>query len=162
MAAGQVGIKPRLPEAMPDIDWVQILAYLGQLLAAYVLALPVALDREVESKSAGLRTYPLVAVGSCGFMLVGNAVLPNQDMNAHLMKGLIGGLGFLGGGAILKNKQGVSGMATAASIWNTGAIGMAVAYSRYEIAIVLSLLNFLTLRIGSEVKETVNGDDEEQ
>jgi putative Mg2+ transporter-C (MgtC) family protein len=50
-------------------------------------------------------------------------------------------------------------MATAASIWNTGAIGMAVAYGRFEIAIVLSALNLLTLRIGKSIKEVVPSDD---
>jgi putative Mg2+ transporter-C (MgtC) family protein len=61
-------------------------------------------------------------------------------------------MGFIGGGAILKNKGSVKGTATAASLWMTGAIGIAVAFHRYEIAIVLALLNFLTLRIVTPLK----------
>lgn len=63
------------------------------------------------------------------------------------------GIGFIGGGAILKHGTSVRGTATAASVWNTGAIGAAVAFRRYEIAVVLSLINFLTLRLLTELKE---------
>jgi putative Mg2+ transporter-C (MgtC) family protein len=78
------------------------------------------------------------------------------------MQGLIGGLGFLGGGAILKSNGSVQGMATAASIWSAGAIGMAAAYGQWEVAVVLSLMNALTLRFGTEVKEAVGHDGEEK
>ncbi len=145
---------------MSEIDWGQTLDYLLHLLAAYLLALPCALDREQESRSAGLRTFPLVAVGACGFLLVGASFLSDETANARLMQGLIGGLGFLGGGAIIKYKGNVIGMATAASIWNTGALGMAIAYNRFEIAIVLSLLNFLTLRVGKSVKQLTDLESE--
>jgi len=147
---------------MPEIDWGQLIDHLLHILGAYVLALPSAFDRELESSSAGLRTYPLVAVGSCGFLLVGMSVLQDVDANAHLMKGLMGGLGFLGGGAILKSDKGVVGMATAASIWNTGALGMAVAYKRYEIAIVLAVLNFATLHFGKGVKKHMGQDNHDR
>jgi putative Mg2+ transporter-C (MgtC) family protein len=61
-------------------------------------------------------------------------------------------MGFLGGGSILKSKGSVTGTATAASLWMTGAIGIAVAFHRYEIAIVMALLNFLTLRYVKQLK----------
>jgi putative Mg2+ transporter-C (MgtC) family protein len=63
-----------------------------------------------------------------------------------VLQGLITGIGFIGGGAILKSSGTVHGTATAASIWNTGLIGMAVAFGRFEIAIFMSLINFVTLR----------------
>ena len=126
---------------------------LAQLMVAYVLALPVALDREQAARSAGLRTFPLVALASCGYILFAVELYPGSpDAQARLMEGLITGIGFIGGGAILKDKGSVHGTATAASIWNTGAIGAAVAYQRYEIAIVLSLINFATLRFLTPVK----------
>jgi putative Mg2+ transporter-C (MgtC) family protein len=62
------------------------------------------------------------------------------------------GIGFIGGGAILKDQGSVKGTATAASIWNTGAVGAGVAFDRYEIAILLSLLNFLILLIMTPIK----------
>lgn len=138
---------------MLNVDWQVVLTHLYQIGIAFVLALPVAWNREVEVRTAGLRTFPLVAVASCGYMLVGLQVLSSTDAEARVMYGIIAGMGFIGGGAILKNKGSVSGTATAASLWNTGAIGIAVAFHRYEIAIVLSVLNFFTLSIGQRFKQ---------
>ena len=86
-------------------------------------------------------------------MLVGLQVLSSTDAEARVMYGIIAGMGFIGGGAILKSEGKVSGTATAASLWNTGAIGIAVAFHRYEIATLLALINFLTLYFGGQVKE---------
>lgn len=137
---------------MFDIDLNVILTSLTQIGAAYLLALPVAWDREQEARSAGLRTFPLVSVAACGYMLVGIQVLSSTDAESRVLYGIITGMGFLGGGAILKSKGSVTGTATAASLWMTGAIGVAVAFHRYEIAIVLALLNFLTLRFVKQLK----------
>ncbi len=135
-----------------DISWAQILFSLSHLLAAGVLALPVAWDQEIESRGVGLRTFPLVAVATCGYTLVGISVLDSTDAEARVLQGIITGIGFIGGGAILKNKGTVMGTATAASIWNTGLIGIAVAFGRYEIAIVMALINFVTLRYVRRLK----------
>jgi putative Mg2+ transporter-C (MgtC) family protein len=83
------------------------------------------------------------------------------DSYSRILQGLITGIGFIGGGAILKEDANVRGTATAASIWNTGAIGAAVAFSRYEIAIVLSLINFITLRWLTPIKETLKDTGQE-
>ncbi len=135
-----------------DISWPQIVFNLVHLLTAGVLALPIAWDREKESRGVGLRTFPLVAVAACGYTLVGVSVLDSTDAEARVLQGIITGIGFIGGGAILKSKGNVMGTATAASIWNTGLIGMAVAFSRYEIAIVMALINFITLRYVRRLK----------
>ena len=137
---------------MFDIEWQITLVSLYQLGIAYALALPVAWDREQEARSAGLRTFPLVSIAACGYMLVGIQVLSSTDAESRVLYGIITGMGFLGGGAILKSKGSVSGTATAASLWMTGAIGIAVAFHRYEIAIVLALMNFLTLRFVKQLK----------
>ncbi len=137
---------------MFDLDLNVILTSLTQIGAAYLLALPVAWDREQEARSAGLRTFPLVSVAACGYMLVGIQVLSSTDAESRVLYGIITGMGFLGGGAIHKSKGNVTGTATAASLWMTGAIGIAVAFHRYEIAIVLALLNFLTLRFVKQLK----------
>jgi putative Mg2+ transporter-C (MgtC) family protein len=130
-----------------------VLTHLYQIGIAYVLALPIAWNREKEVRTAGLRTFPLVAVAACGYMLVGLQVLSSTDAESRVMYGLIAGMGFIGGGAILKDRGSVTGTATAASLWNTGAIGIAVAFHRYEIAAVLALINFLTLYLGGQVKK---------
>ena len=139
---------------IPDLDWYLIITSLTQIGAAYLLALPVAWNRERQARSAGLRTFPLVSVAACGYMLIGIQVLDTTDAEARVLYGIIAGMGFIGGGAILKGKNGVTGTATAASLWNTGAIGVAVAFHRYEIAVVLSLINFLTLKFVSQLKDT--------
>lgn len=135
------------------MDIQVILTHLSQIGVAYLLALPVAWNREQEVRTAGLRTFPLVAVAACGYMLVGLQVLSSTDAEARVMYGVIVGMGFIGGGAILKGKGRVQGTATAASLWNTGAIGISVAFHRYEVAAVLALINFLTLLIGGRLKE---------
>ena len=130
-----------------NIDFAEILQNISFMAIAYILAMPIAWDREKSVRSAGLRTFPLVAVASCGFMLVGISVLSSTDAEARVFYGIMTGIGFIGGGAIVKDSNHVKGTATAASIWNTGAIGTAVAWSRFEVALLLSLLNFLTLLV---------------
>jgi len=77
------------------------------------------------------------------------------------LQGLITGIGFIGGGAILKTKGSVSGTATAASIWNTGLIGIAVAFARYEVALVMALINFITLRYVRRLERRLSSEDKE-
>ena len=138
---------------METLDWHQILTHLAQLGMAFLIALPVAWNREHRAEGAGLRTFPLVAVAACGYMLVGLQMFGGDDgAQARVMYGIITGMGFIGGGAILKEGASVTGTATAASMWNTGAIGVSVAFNRYEIAIVLSLINFLILQFASPLK----------
>lgn len=143
-----------------DLDWTLIWFNLSHLGIAYVLALPVALNREAESRSAGLRTFPLVAMAACGYTLVGFAILDTTGAEARVLQGIITGIGFIGGGAILKSSGNVSGTATAASIWTTGLIGIAVASDRYEIAVMLSALMFLTFRFVTPLKSKVSNSDD--
>jgi putative Mg2+ transporter-C (MgtC) family protein len=120
---------------------------LVQLAIAFLLALPIAWDREHKERSAGLRTFTLVAVSTCGFLMAARSSLgPSVDAESRVWQGLLTGIGFIGSGAILKTDGTVHGTATAASIWNTAAVGAAVAYGKYDIAVVLSIANFAVLR----------------
>ena len=76
----------------------------------------MAWDREREISGAGLRTFPLVAVASCGYVMVDICVLRDSGGHARILYGLMTGIGFIGGGAILKQKREVIGTASAASI----------------------------------------------
>lgn len=136
-----------------DMSWPLMLHHLVQLAIAYVLALPIGWDREAESRGVGLRTFPLVAASCCGYLLIGLEVLEGSESYARLMYGMMTGIGFIGGGAIIKNENNVSGTSTAAAIWTTGAIGAAVAWQRYEIALALSLVTFITLRFVRPLKK---------
>jgi putative Mg2+ transporter-C (MgtC) family protein len=136
-----------------------ILPHLAALLAAYALALPIGLNREREERSAGLRTFPLVAVASCGFVQAAeHLVAANPEAMARIMEGLITGMGFIGGGAILRHKESVRGTATAASLWATGAIGVSVGLGSYDVAIVLSLITIATLWPLSMFKRKLRSD----
>ncbi len=147
---------------MFDIDWQQISFILLRMLAAYVLAFPIAWDREKSARSAGLRTFPLVAMAACSYMLIGITVFSEGDPQSRVIYGLLTGMGFIGGGAIVKNRDHVTGTATAASLWNTGAIGIAVAWDRFEMAILLSIVNFVTLRAVRKLKDNMEHDGADQ
>ena len=131
-----------------EVSWVEIVNNTVKLATAFAIAVPLGWDRERRERGPGLRTFPLVAIGSCAFLLIGRSLLDGSESHARLLYGLMTGIGFIGGGSILKEGGSVSGTATAASIWNTGAIGAAVAWNRFEIAIALSVVNFLVLRFG--------------
>lgn len=146
---------------LPEIDWQEVLSHLGHMFIAYLLALPVGMNREMSENGFGMRTFPLVAVVSCGFMLVAVSVLSTTDAEGRVFQGIVTGIGFLGGGAIIKNGTNVVGTATAASIWNMGAIGIAIAFYRYEVAIALSVLNYITLFIVNRAKKPVKKMKEE-
>lgn len=150
----------------PTLNWEQLLEYLLKIAAAYVLVLPVAWERERATRIMGLRTFPLVAVASCAYVLVSVDVVGTEtDAHSRIIQGLMTGVGFIGGGAILKEGANVRGTATAASVWSVGALGAAVGYGRWEIAILLSLTTFLTLRLLTPVVENrrsaLDRDDDE-
>ncbi len=128
--------------------------HLSTLALAFLLALPIGWNREERSNSAGLRTFPLVAVASCGFVeTIEVAVGSNPEALARVVEGVITGMGFIGGGAILKTRGDVHGTATAASLWATAAIGIASALGAYHVAISISAITFLTLSALTRFKE---------
>jgi putative Mg2+ transporter-C (MgtC) family protein len=140
-------------------DVWELVIDLLKLIGAFVLALPMAWEREQSTHAVGLRTFPLVAVASCGYVLVALSVAGEGESQARVIQGLMSGIGFIGGGAILKEGSNVRGTATAASIWTTGALGAAIAYSRYEIAILLSVVNYFTLRVLTPIKQQVSQEE---
>lgn len=142
----EIGGRASMPRLMP-LSWPEVLDHLVKLGVAYLLALPIGWVQEREERSAGVRTFPLVAVASCGLVLVGAKVLgEDTGAQARVLEGLITGIGFIGGGAILKSGRSVQGTATAASIWNVGVIGAAAGHGLHDIAAILSALNLATLR----------------
>ena len=142
-----------LNEIMSTSGKFDIIPHFVALAIAYVLALPIGWDREREERSAGLRTFPLVAIATCGFIQAAEAILQgNPEATARVVEGLITGMGFIGGGAILRLKDSVRGTATAASLWSTGAIGTAVGLGAYDTAVLLSVVTFITLKALTPLK----------
>src|SRR5688572_21288107 len=91
----------------------RVIPHVVALAFAYALAFPIGWNREHEERSAGLRTFPLVALASCGFVQATEALLQTSPEGmARIIEGLITGVGFIGGGAILKQGATVQGTAT--------------------------------------------------
>ena len=135
-------------------DNFRLLPHLLALAVAYLLALPIGWNREKEERSAGLRTFPLVAIATCGIVQATEHVLQGHpEGTARIIEGLMTGMGFIGGGAILKTDRGVYGTATAASLWATGATGAAVGLGAYDVAVMVSLFTFLTLWLLAPFKQ---------
>ncbi len=141
------------------IDWRLLETTAIKLTLAWLLTLPTGWWREKEMHAIGIRTFPIVAMASCGYLLILQGA-PNTDSftaSSRVLQGLVAGIGFVGGGAIVRDGMSVHGTATAASIWNTGAIGAAVALGKYEVAIVLSVLNLITLKSLVPLKKRLDG-----
>lgn len=134
------------------------------LVIAYALALPLGWNREKEERSAGLRTFPLVAVACCGMVQASEALMAEHPEGmARIIEGLLVGMGFIGGGAILRLQNSVRGTATAASIWVTGVMGISVGLGAYDVGLMLVLATFITLQLLDPLKEIAQeeggGDD---
>ena len=134
----------------------EALSHLITLAVAYALALPIGWNREREERSAGLRTFPLVSMAACGFVMIAIEVLGiTSEGQARILEGLMTGIGFIGGGAILKQGDRARGTATAASLWATGAMGAAVGYGQLDIAVILSLATVFTLVVLTPLRKVV-------
>ena len=142
----------------PPMDTFRILPHLWPLAAAYLLAVPIGWDREKAERSAGLRTFPLVAIASCGFIQATERVIGAEpEAMARIAEGIITGIGFIGGGAILKGGCEVHGTATAAALWATGAIGLASGLGAYDVAVTICVFTALTLYVLSRLKPKEEG-----
>lgn len=124
--------------------FTHILSNLASLALAYLLAIPIGWDRETAERSAGLRTFPLVAIAACAFVRATRETAPEGI--PYIIMGVITGIGFLGGGVIVKRGVSVVGVATAASLWATGALGVTIGLGTYDLAVAISVIVFLTLR----------------
>ncbi|MCL4267802.1 MAG: MgtC/SapB family protein [Anaerolineae bacterium] len=133
-----------------------------KLTIALLITFPIAYDREKSTQIMGLRTYPLVALATCGYVLISFTFIDANDSSAQarIVQGILAGIGFIGGAAILKKEDRVKGTATAASVWATGAIGIAAAYARYDIAIFLALAVFIILHWFPALKDNFFEDNE--
>jgi len=122
-----------------------------KLLLAVVLGSIIGLERAVVAKqAAGMRTFGLVSLGSCLFIVTSSFVdqqylgVVNFDP-MHISTGIITGIGFIGGGLIIFRGNTLHGVTTAAGLWIVTAVGMSVGFGMYAIAIFATLLSILML-----------------
>lgn len=125
-----------------------------RMVVAGALAGLIGLERERRDQEAGLRTHILVAGGACLFMIVGVYAWADFTFNqrigaivdpSRVASYVVAGIGFLGGGAIIKYGANIKGLTTAASVWVTAAIGVAVGVGMYALAVVTTLLVLFSL-----------------
>jgi putative Mg2+ transporter-C (MgtC) family protein len=147
-----------LSDLVPPTRGLAFLPHIRDLAIAYAMAFLIGWNREREDRSAGLRTFPLVAVASCGFIQAAESFAAGEpEATARIMEGVITGIGFIGGGAILKGGGEVHGTATAAALWATGTIGVATGLGAYDVAVVVCLFTALTLFVLSRLKPKEKG-----
>jgi putative Mg2+ transporter-C (MgtC) family protein len=133
---------------------------IGKLTAAFLFALPAGVIGEKETHSAGLRTFPLVAMASCGYLLLAQpAGHASPDTQSRIVQGLLAGIGFIGGGAIFKTENHVHGVATAAGIFCTGVVGAAIAEDRWIVALILAVMTPFGLRALPPLKAKLGIDE---
>lgn len=117
-----------------------------QLLLAGLLGGIIGLDRERKQRDAGLRTHTLVGIGACLFTVLSILAFPGSDPG-RVASQILPGIGFLGAGTVLKYGRNIHGLTTAASIWITAAVGMAVGVGAWFLAICGTLLIWFVLAI---------------
>ena len=128
-----------------DLFLVAIRLFLAAFLGAII-----GVEREMKKRAAGFRTHIIVSVGACLIMLIGvdaiGEISSDKARDVARMAGqVVSGIGFLGAGTILQKKDGVSGLTTAATLWLSAAIGLAVGIGYYEGAIIATVICLITL-----------------
>lgn len=133
---------------------ISLISVIARILISSILGGLIGAERELHKHEAGLRTHILVCMGSCLIMLTSLRVFDiYKDIGvvdpSRIAAGVITGIGFLGAGAIIRYGMAVRGLTTAASLWITSAVGLAIGcgfYSAGIIATVITLISLLFLR----------------
>jgi putative Mg2+ transporter-C (MgtC) family protein len=132
---------------VPDIG--QMLRVVLRLLLAAVLGGLLGAERQRAGKAAGLRTHMLVALGAAVFVLFPTEVGMEMADLSRVIQGVATGIGFIGAGTILKRKdqEEIQGLTTAANIWLTAAVGLAVGAGQLWLPIACTLCAFVILSV---------------
>lgn len=126
------------------VDWILI----GRLVAAGLMGGVIGLEREFRAKEAGVRTHFLVALGSALFMIISQYGFgPQQHDAARVAAQVVSGIGFIGAGVIIFQKNVVRGVTTAAGLWVAAAIGLAAGGDMYAVALAATLLTVFVLEM---------------
>jgi len=133
-----------------------------RLIAALLAGALIGLQRERSGKAAGLRTHMLVCMGTAPFVIAGTQIGMEQDAMSRVIQGLATGIGFLGAGAILKTEstREIHGLTTAAGIWMTAAIGVAVGLGHLGTALIGVLFAWLVLAVVLKLEARIDGSND--
>jgi putative Mg2+ transporter-C (MgtC) family protein len=127
------------------LDDHPVLVPVLRLALALLLALPVGWELDQRRRSAGLRTYALLSVTVCGFLLLAQRTAGGPSGQADAFYGVLLGMGFVGSGAVVRSPEHGHGLGTAVSLWVTGAIGAGVAYGNALVSTAVSLITVAAL-----------------
>ena len=129
-----------------------------RLIVAMIFGAVIGIQRARAGKPAGLRTHMLVSSGAAVFLIACGEFGMNADGISRVIQGLVTGIGFLGAGAILKlyDRRAVEGLTTAAGIWMTAALGVAVGLGRFGLALLATLLAWMTLSLVRHLEHILN------
>ena len=141
---------------------------LGKLLLAAILGAIIGLEREIHGRPAGFRTHLLVSLGACLYVITsihfytvfGNfsGTQPVGVDPGRVAAQVVAGIGFLGAGAIIREKYSVRGLTTAACLWIAAAIGVACGVGLFGISIVVAILSLLSLLLLKKVELRLTRD----
>lgn len=122
-------------------------ALITRIVVAGLLGGVIGAEREYRAKIAGTRTHLLVAVGSALMMIVSRYGFDGQGDPSRVAAQIVSGIGFLGAGAIIVNRRAIHGLTTAAGIWVSAGIGMAVASGMYAIGVATTAISLISLEL---------------
>jgi putative Mg2+ transporter-C (MgtC) family protein len=141
---------------LPDVR--QTATLVTRMVIAMILGAAIGAQREATGKPAGLRTHMLVAMGGALFVLAPLQSGMDLDGMSRVIQGIVTGIGFIGGGAILKlqEQRAIEGLTTAAGIWITAAVGIAVGLGRWGLAVASTILTWVTLSLIGKIEAWMN------
>jgi putative Mg2+ transporter-C (MgtC) family protein len=142
-----------ITSGLPDAR--QLVHVLIRLIAATLLGAVVGIQRERAGKPAGLRTHILVSLGTAVFVLSCSGVGMSLDGLSRVIQGIVTGIGFIGAGSILKlsEERDIKGQTTAAGVWMTAAIGVAVGLGSLGIALLSTMFTLIILALAGPFDE---------
>jgi putative Mg2+ transporter-C (MgtC) family protein len=151
-----------------DIVWEELTSGLGdprqivhvivRLAAATLLGALIGIQRERAGKPAGLRTHMLVTLGTAVFVLACSGVGMSLEGQSRVIQGVVTGIGFIGAGSILKlsDQRDVQGLTTAAGVWMTAAVGVAVGLGSLGVAILSTVFTIIILSFAKRIERQVD------
>jgi putative Mg2+ transporter-C (MgtC) family protein len=148
-------------DILPDLSYVSFEESAIRLTLAALAGMLMGIERELRDKPFGIRTFMIVSLGSAAFALMGMELtftinettdIASADPS-RIIQGLIGGIGFLGAGAIFRHDDQVSGSTTGAGIWLSGAVGMSIGFGYYGHAIIILALMMVILILMTRLKK---------
>lgn len=126
------------------MNWQTELVLSSRVVLAALLGALIGLEREMRGRGAGIRTFAAVTVGACTFGIISHVVVNGAD-TTRIAAQVVSGIGFLGAGVILRARGHISGLTTAATLWVSAAVGVALGFGLYLLAIVTAVICMLIL-----------------